>query len=205
MARYRGAVCRICRTQGEKLFLKGERCNTGKCSIVKTNYRPGQHGQNRQKHSEYAIRLREKQKLRKIYGILERQFRKYYEMASRQKGVTGERLLQLLETRLDNIVFRLGFTTSRAQARQLVNHGHVKVNDRKVDIPSFQVKIGHQIQIKSNSLETVKTYIAGDYSFIPSWLSCNKDELTGQLVALPARSDIPLAIKENLVIEFYSR
>ena len=136
---------------------------------------------------------------------MERQFRRYYDMASRQKGVTGEKLLQLLETRLDNVVFRLGFTKSRQQARQLVFHGHILVNGRKVDIPSFQVKIGTQIEIKSKSADTVKTYIAGDYSFVPSWLSCDKDELKGQVVAIPARNEIPTSIKENLVIEFYSR
>ena len=205
MARYTGPVCRICRAEGEKLFLKGDRCNTGKCAIVRRAYKPGEHGQSRVKMSEYAIRLREKQKLRKIYGIMEKQFRRYYDTASHQKGVTGERLLQLLETRLDNVVFRLGFAQSRVQARQLVLHGHVYVNGHKVNIASYHVTVESEIEVKAKSKDTVKDYIAAESPFVPAWLSSNRDELKGKVLNIPTREEIPVPVKENLVIEFYSR
>lgn len=206
MARYTDSVCRLCRAEGTKLFLKGERCNTGKCAIVRRSYRPGQHGQGRQKLSEYALRLREKQKLRRIYGVIETQFRRYYEVASSKKGVTGERMLQLLETRLDNVVYRLGFATSRAQARQVVRHGHVLVDGKRVDIPSAQVKPGNVISVREKTAEAVRNLqnLSGPV-LVPSWLSVNQDALSGQVLSLPRREEIDTSIQENLVIEFYAR
>lgn len=206
MARYIGPVCRICRGEGRKLFLKGERCNTGKCSVVRRSYKAGQHGQKRQKLSEYGIRLKEKQKLRKIYGILEKQFRRYYEMASRKKGVTGEKLLQLLETRLDNVVYKIGFASSRSQARQIVKHGHIKVNNRRVDIPSFLLKTGDKVQVSEKSQEFIRRLMENiSFTSVPSWVSIDKNELSCQILDLPKREEIGLDVQENLVIEFYSR
>ncbi len=208
MARYVGPVCRLCRVEGTKLFLKGERCNTNKCSVERRKYRPGQHGQTRQKVSEYGIRLKEKQKLRRIYGLLEDQFRSYYEKASRSKGVTGERLLQLLETRLDNVVYRMGFASSRAQARLLVTHGHVTVNGRRVNIPSYHIKGGQQISVKEGSRDFVKNVLTGfNGNVVPNWVAVDIGNLTGQILTIPVRDEIDTStlVKENLVVEFYSK
>lgn len=208
MARYSGAVCRLCRREGEKLFLKGERCYTNKCAIEKRLYAPGQHGQQKKKVSEYGIQLREKQKARRFYGVLESQFRKYFDMAARRKGVTGEVLLQILESRLDNVIYRLGFATSRPEARQLVRHGHFKVNDEKVNIPSFLVKVGDVIAVNKADKESAKfkaiDEIAGGKA-IPQWLELDRDNLTAKVIALPSREDIDLPIQEHLIVELYSK
>lgn len=206
MARYTEPVCRLCRAEGTKLFLKGERCNTGKCAVVRRAYRPGQHGQNRQKVSEYGVRLKEKQKMRRIYGVLEKQFHKYYENASRSKGVTGEAMLQQLELRLDNLVYRLGFAPSRAMARQVVRHGHVLVNGKRVDIPSAQIKAGATISIVEGSKDFVKNVReAMGPVIVPAWLNADHDNLTGTVLSVPNRSEIDTSVHENLVIEFYAR
>jgi small subunit ribosomal protein S4 len=206
MARHTGPVCRLCRAEGTKLFLKGEKCNTGKCPIVKRNQRPGQHGAARHKTSEYGLRLREKQKARRFYGVGEKQFVIYYELASRKQGVTGERLLQILETRLDNVIHRMGFAPSRPAARQMVGHGHVAVNGRRVDIPSFRVKIGDKVSVLEKSSEFVKASISRTpVTKSPSWLEVEADKLTGSIVAIPAREDIDSSIRENLIVEYYSR
>mgnify|MGYP001602519064 CR=1 FL=1 len=208
MARYTGSVCRQCRREGLKLFLKGERCYTDKCSIERRNYPPGQHGQARPKFSEYAVQLREKQKLRRMYGILERQFRRYFDMADRSKGVTGETLLQLLERRLDSVVYRIGFATSRAEARQLVKHGHFLVNGSKVDIPSFLVKKGDAVTVreKSRTIERLKESMElAQRRGVPEWLEVTLDAFAGQVKALPARSDLTMPINEQLVVELYSK
>jgi len=194
--------------EGTKLFLKGERCNTNKCSVERRRYRPGQHGQARQKVSEYGIRLKEKQKLRRIYGLLEDQFRGYYEKAANSKGVTGETLLQLLETRLDNVIYRLGFATSRAQARKFVTHGHVVVNGKRVDIASYHVKAGQTIAIKEGSRAFVKSAIeAFSGNVTPNWVATDMDKLSGQVLTVPVKDEIDTAgiVKENLVVEFYSK
>jgi small subunit ribosomal protein S4 len=208
LARYIGPVCRLCRVEGTKLFLKGERCNTNKCSVERRRYRPGQHGQARQKVSEYGIRLKEKQKLRRIYGLLEDQFRGYYEKAAVSKGVTGETLLQLLETRLDNVVYRLGFATSRAQARKFVTHGHVTVNGKRVDIASFHVKAGQVIAVKESSQKFVKAALEGfNGNVTPNWVATDLDKLSGQVLTVPVKEEIDTSglVKENLVVEFYSK
>jgi small subunit ribosomal protein S4 len=208
MARYTGASCRLCRREGQKLFLKGERCYTDKCAIARRQYAPGQHTQQRKKVSEYGIQLREKQKARRFYGILENQFRKYFEIASRKKGVTGENLLQILETRLDNIVYRLGLATSRPEARQLVKHGHYTVNGKKVDIPSYIVKEGDTIAVKekSKNLQKFKDIqeVTGS-KVVPQWLELDKDNLTGKVIALPLREDVDLPVEEHLIVELYSK
>ncbi len=208
MARYTDASCRLCRREGEKLFLKGERCYTNKCAISRRAYAPGQHGQQRKKMSEYGIQLREKQKARRFYGILESQFRKYFEMASSKKGITGENLLQILETRLDNAVYRLGLATSRPEARQLVNHAHFTVNGKKVNIPSFLVKVGDIISLTEKSRSSSKTKaiieIAGS-KVVPKWLEYDAENFTGKVVALPEREDIDLSVKEHLIVELYSK
>lgn len=208
MARYTDASCRLCRREGEKLFLKGERCYTNKCSVSKRMYAPGQHGQQKKKMSEYGIQLREKQKARRFYGILESQFRKYFEMAASSKGITGEVLLQILETRLDNAVYRLGLATSRPEARQLVRHGHFTVNGKKVNIPSYLLKVGEVISLREKSRNSPKisaiTEIAGS-KVIPKWLDYNAESFTGRVVALPAREDIDLLVKEHLIVELYSK
>jgi len=208
MARYTEAVCRLCRREGEKLFLKGERCYTDKCSISRRAYAPGQHGQARKKMSEYGIQLREKQKVRRFYGVLESQFSHYFEVAERRRGITGENLLQILETRLDNTVYRLGLATSRPEARQLVNHGHFTVNGKRVNIPSYLVKVGDVIAVadKSKSSPKVKSIndIAGG-KVIPKWLEFDSENLVGKVAALPAREDIDLPIKEHLIVELYSK
>jgi small subunit ribosomal protein S4 len=208
MARYTGASCRLCRREGQKLFLKGERCYTDKCAIGRRPYAPGQHTQQRKKISEYGIQLREKQKARRFYGVLESQFRKYFEIASRKKGVTGENLLQILETRLDNIVYRLGLATSRPEARQLVKHGHFTVNGKRVDIPSYIVKEGDTIEVKekSRNLQKFKEIqeVTGS-KVVPQWLEFNKDNLTGKVISLPLRDDVDLPVEEHLIVELYSK
>ena len=210
MARYTGPVCRLCRREGMKLFLKGERCYTEKCAIEKRNMPPGQHGKLRKaKIVGYGLQLREKQKVKRIYGVLENQFRRYFEMADRTRGITGETLLQLLERRLDNVIYRLGFAMSRRQARQFVRHGHVIVNGRKVNIPSFQVKIGDEVAVSEKSSNNV--HIQGAFQTSggrgrPGWLEIvNPDKLVGRVTALPRREDIDQNINEQLIVELYSK
>jgi small subunit ribosomal protein S4 len=208
VARYTGAVCRHCRREGLKLFLKGERCYTDKCAIERRNYPPGEHGQARPKFSEYSIQLREKQKLRRIYGVLEGQFRRYFGMADRSRGVTGETLLQLLERRLDNIVYRLGFATSRAEARQLVGHGHFRVNDRKVDVPSYLVKAGDVVSVRERSRKVTRIQEALELAQrrgVPEWLDVHAETFTGVVKSLPVRADLTMPINEKLVVELYSK
>lgn len=208
MARYKGPVCRLCRREGMKLFLKGDRCYSPKCAIDRRGYAPGQHGRMRRKMSEYGLQLREKQKARRIYGVLEKQFRDYYKEAVRQRGVTGEVLLRLLETRLDNVVYRMGFAVSRPQARQLVRYGHIEVNGKRVNIPSYQVKEKDVISVreKSRSLELFKEISEqGESKVVPDWLSVNHDTLTGEVVSLPTREDIDVPIQEHLIVELYSK
>ena len=209
MARYTGPVCRLCRREGQKLFLKGERCYTGKCAVSRRAYAPGQHGQARNKKaSEYGRQLRTKQYARRYYGVLEGQFHHYFEMAEKMPGVTGENLLRLLEPRLDNVVYRLGFATSRAEARQLVAHGHFTVNGRRVNIPSFLVKVGQVVAVceKSRQLDKMKTIIEANGSRpIPKWLDLNRDSLEAKVVAMPEREDIDLPIEETLIVELYSK
>jgi small subunit ribosomal protein S4 len=208
VARYIDAKCRLCRREGEKLFLKGARCVSSKCAIEKRNYPPGQHGQNRVKLSTYGQQLREKQKAKRIYGILERQFRRYFALADRYRGVTGTVLLQLLERRLDNIVYRLGLAASRAQARQLVRHGHFLVNGRRVDIPSYLVKPGEAIQVreKSRNLKVIVENIeeAAKRPLL-QWLEWNPETWTGRMLAIPSREDIPVTINEQRIVELYSK
>lgn len=209
MARYRGSVCRLCRRETEKLFLKGSRCYSDKCALERRNFPPGQHGFNvRRKISDYGVQLREKQKVKRIYGLLEKQFHAYYVKATRQKGVTGENLLAMLETRLDNVVYRLGFAPSRKSARQLVRHRHFTVNGRTVDIPSFIVKPGNVIKVrdKSKSLEIIHMALReSDRVVDMPWLRLNKANLEGELLEKPKRADIPLAVQEQLIVELYSK
>ena len=208
MARYTEAVCRQCRREGQKLFLKGDRCYTGKCAMECRSGNPGQHGQGRSKNSEYGLQLREKQKAKRYYGVLEKQFRSYFAMAEKRQGITGENLLAILETRLDNVVYRLGFAMSRAEARQLVTHGHFTVNGRKVNIPSFQVKPGMVISLteKGKSMQKVKENIE-DNAFrpAPKWIEYDKNNMTAKIVAVPARDDIDMPIEEHLIVELYSK
>ena len=209
MARYTGPVCRLCRREGMKLFLKGERCYTGKCAIDRRAYAPGQHGQARaKKPTEYGLQLREKQKARRMYGVMEKQFRHYFDEAARRKGVTGENLLTLLERRLDNVIFHLGFASSRAEARQLVNHGHFTINGKKVDIPSYSVRAGEIIAVKegSKSSPRMKQLLENLGSrTVPGWISLDANTAAGTIVALPTREDIQLPIQEHLIVEKYSR
>lgn len=209
MARYREAVCRLCRREGVKLFLKGQRCFTDKCEIEKRNFAPGQHGKSRRpKIVGYGLQLREKQKLRRLYGILETQFRNYFEKAAKRKGVTGENLLMMLEQRLDNAVYRLGFAASRAQARQLVRHGHIAVSGRKVNIPSFQVAPGQEIAVRERSRNLVGLQRALDLMggrSVPPWLGLNREALTGKVISLPKREDVNFPIQEQMVVELYSK
>ena len=209
MARNTGPVCRLCRREGQKLFLKGEKCYTEKCPIDRRNYPPGMHGQNRrQRVSEYGLHLREKQKLRRIYGVLERQFRRHYEEATRRKGVTGENLLIILESRLDNVVYRLGFAPSRPAARQLVMHGHFMVNGQKVDIPSYLVKAGDTIAVRerSRNLRLIKESVEGAKSRgVPEWLELDPEALSGRVKSLPSRDQIDVQVQEHLIVEHYSR
>ena len=207
MARYTEAVCRMCRREGQKLFLKGDRCYT-KCALENRSYPPGQHGQGRSKSSEYGQQLREKQKAKRYYGVLESQFRSYYEMAERRQGKTGENLLSILECRLDNVVYRLGFAMSRAEARQMVSHGHFTVNGRKVNIPSYQVKPGMVITLKESSrgLEKIKANIEANSSRpAPKWLEYDANNQIAKVVGAPARDDIDLPIEEHLIVELYSK
>ncbi|MGI5891214.1 MAG: 30S ribosomal protein S4 [Bacillota bacterium] len=208
MARYKGAVCRLCRREGMKLYLKGDRCYSDKCAVTTKAYAPGEHGQSRKKVSEYGIQLREKQKVRRIYGVLEKQFRNYFRKAEKQRGVTGENLLRLLESRLDNVVYRLGFASSRVDARQLVRHGHFTVNGKKVNIPSYLVKMGDVISVKEKSrtspkIEAIAAALTSRTA--PAWLEVDKENLVGKVIALPTREDIDLPIDEQLIIELYSR
>ena len=208
MARYRASVCRLCRREGLKLFLKGERCYTDKCAIERRNYPPGQHGQGRVKFSEYSLQLREKQKLKRMYRLLEGQFRHLFDKADRGKGITGESLMILLERRFDNMVYRLGFANSRAEARQLVRHGHFLVNDRKVDIPSALLKVGDVVTVRERSHKVVRIQEALELSQrrgVPEWLEVDRPNFTGRIRALPARSDLTMPINEKLVVELYSK
>ncbi|GAB6172257.1 30S ribosomal protein S4 [Paradesulfitobacterium aromaticivorans] len=209
MARYTGPVCRLCRREGMKLFLKGDRCYTNKCAIDRRQYAPGQHGQSRgKKPTEYGIQLREKQKARRIYGVLEGQFRTYFVEAARQKGMTGDNLLRLLERRLDNVAYRLGFAASRPEARQLVRHGHVTVNGKRVDIPSYLVRVGETISIKEeskNSPRIKENMEALGTRSVVKWLSLDANAAAGSVIALPSREDIQLPIQEHLIVEKYSR
>ncbi len=209
MARYIGPVCKLCRREGMKLFLKGERCYTDKCSYTRRPYPPGQHGQGRIKLSEYAVRLREKQKVRRIYGVLERQFRAYYFAATRRKGSTGEQMLGLLESRLDNVVHRMGFATTRAEARQLVKHNHVLINGKRVNIPSYSLRVGDKITIREESrkIGAVNAALANvDKRPMLSWLELDKENFSGVFKAAPVREELnEPAIREQLVVEYYSR
>lgn len=207
MARYTDSVCRQCRREGAKLFLKGDRCFGAKCAIVKRPTPPGQHGVSRKKQSQYGIQLREKQKARRAYGVLEGQFRGYFQQASRMKGVTGENLLTLLERRLDNVVYRLGMGDSRAHARQLVTHGHICVNGKKVNIPSFRVKLNDEITVRSGSqsMENMKQLREEGNRMVPKWLSLDHENLVGKVIAMPQRDDIDLTIEEHQIVELYSR
>ena len=208
MARYRASVCRLCRREGLKLFLMGERCYTDKCAIERRNYPPGQHGQGRVKFSEYSLQLREKQKLKRMYRLLEGQFRRLFDQADRSKGITGESLMILLERRFDNMVYRLGFANSRAEARQLVRHGHFLVNDRKIDIPSALLKVGDVITVRERSHKVARIQEALELSQrrgVPEWLEVDRPNFTGRIRALPARNDLTMPINEKLVVELYSK
>lgn len=208
MSRYTGPRCKICRREGTKLFLKGERCFTDRCALDRRNYGPGEHGQRRARISEYRVQLREKQKVRFNYGASETQFKRYYEIAKRKEGITGENLLLLLERRLDNIVYRMGFASSRPEARQLIGHGHIAVNGRKTDIPSFMVKEGDEIEIreKGKKIEFVKTALENaEQRGIPEWLEVDKDGMKGKVRTLPERDDLPMEVDETLIVEFYSK
>jgi small subunit ribosomal protein S4 len=206
MARDTSPQCKQCRREGMKLFLKGERCLTDKCGVERRAYPPGDHGRGRMKQSEYRLQLREKQKARRFYGVLENQFRTYYDKASRQSGVTGENLLRMLETRLDNVLVRLGFAASRRQARQLVGHGHWSVNGRRVDIPSYQVRPGDVIAVKAGTgAETVIRDATELISSVPAWLEADHDSLTAKVLRLPDRDEIVTPVQEQLIVELYSK
>lgn len=208
MARYTGSVCKLCRREGEKLFLKGERCYSDKCSVSRRNYVPGQHGKGRKKTSEYGLQLRMKQKARRYYGILEGQFRHYFDMAERKQGVTGENLLRILESRLDNVVYRLGWASSRAEARQLVVHGHFTVDGKNVDIPSYLLRAGEVVAIANKSKDSVKiksVLEANSGRPVPAWLDLNREALEAKVVNLPAREEIDAPVEEQLIVEFYSK
>ena len=208
MARYTGAVCKLCRREGKKLYLKGERCYTGKCAVERRAYAPGQHGQGRKKVSEYGLQLRAKQQAKRYYGIQESQFYKYFLMAERKQGVTGENLLRICESRLDNVVYLLGWANSRAEARQLVTHGHYKVNGNKVNIPSYLIKPGDEIAIKDKSKESDKikaTVEANASRPVPQWLDRNAEALTAKVLALPTREQIMVPVEEHLIVELYSK
>mgnify|MGYP000944430319 CR=1 FL=1 len=208
MAKYTGSVCRLCRREGTKLYLKGDRCYSDKCAISRRPSAPGQHGQRRKKVSEYGTQLREKQKARRIYGVLEKQFVRYYDRAERMKGITGENLLQFLERRLDNVVYRLGFASSRAQARQFVLHGHITINGNRVDIPSYLVNVGDVVAVKDKTATNVEYFKAlreGTNKVVVPWLQVDYEKLEGTVSALPAREDIDVPIQEHLIVELYSR
>src|SRR5512133_2491924 len=206
MARDTGAQCKQCRREGQKLFLKGERCLTDKCGVERRAYPPGDHGRGRQKQSEYRVQLREKQKAKRYYGVLEKQFARYYDRASRQEGITGENLLTLLERRFDNVLVRLGFAASRRQARQLVRHGHWSVNGRRVDIPSYHVRPGDVIAVKAGTgAETVIRDATELISSVPAWLGADHDSLPAKVLRLPARDEIVTPVQEQLIVELYSK
>jgi small subunit ribosomal protein S4 len=208
MARYTGPVCKLCRREGYKLFLKGERCYTKKCAFDRRSYAPGQHGQGRKKVSEYGRQLRTKQQARRYYGVLEGQFRHYFDMANKMQGVKGENLLRLLESRLDNVIYRLGLASSRNQARQLVTHGHFSVNGRKVNIPSFLVKPGQVVAVRDSSRNNnaIKTLVEINAARpVPKWLEMDREKLQAKIVALPGREEIDLPIEETLIVELYSK
>jgi small subunit ribosomal protein S4 len=208
LARYTGSVCRLCRRENLKLFLKGERCYTDKCAIERRNYPPGQHGQGRPKFSEYSIQLREKQKVKRMYGLLEKQFRRTFAEAARSRGITGETLLVLLERRLDNVTYRLGFAGSRAEARTLVRHGHITVNSKKVNIPSYTVRVGDVVAVKEPSRQITRVLSALEGSQrrgVPDWAEVDRDACSGRIKLLPSRSDITMPINEKLIVELYSK
>lgn len=208
MSRYTGPVCKQCRREGKKLFLKGDRCYTGKCAIERRSYAPGQHGQNRSKNSEYGLQLRAKQQARRYYGVQEGQFHKYFLMAERKAGMTGENLLKICESRLDNVVYTLGWASSRAEARQLVTHAHYEVNGKKVDIPSYLLKAGDVVSIKAKSRDSVKIKAvleANGSRPVPTWLDVDKENLSAKVVALPEREQIGAPVEEHLIVEFYSK
>ena len=206
MARYTDANCKLCRREGQKLFLKGDRCYSSKCAIERRNYAPGQHGQARKNQSEDGLQLREKQKAKRFYGMQETQFRNLFEKAAKKPGMTGENLLVLLETRLDNVVFRLGFASSRKEARQLVTHGHFTVNGKKADIPSMEVKAGDVIKVKEKSQSSPKFKEVKEMSItVPSWMSVDVEKLEGKVITLPKREDIDTPIAEHLIVELYSK
>ena len=208
MARYTGAVCRLCRREGQKLFLKGDRCYSEKCSVALRGYAPGQHGQGRKKSSEYGMQLRAKQTARRFYGVQENQFHHYFEIAERKQGITGDNLLRILESRLDNVVYRAGFASSRAEARQLVGHGHFEVNGKRVDIASYLLKAGDVVSIceKSRSSEKIKAVVeANSARPVPQWIDVNRDQLTAKVIALPTRDQIEAPVEEQLIVEFYSK
>jgi small subunit ribosomal protein S4 len=208
LARYTESVCRLCRRENLKLFLKGERCYTDKCAIERRNYPPGQHGQGRPKFSEYSIQLREKQKVKRIYGLVESQFRRTFDQASRIKGITGETLLVFLERRLDNVTYRLGFASSRAEARLLVRHGHILINSKRVNIPSYQVRVGDVISVKEQSRQMGRILTAMEGAQrrgVPEWAELDRDNCSGRIKILPTRSDITMPINEKLIVELYSK
>jgi len=216
MARTIGPVCKLCRREGEKLFLKGARCLSPKCAIERRGYAPGQHGRTAQfkrgrgRSTDYLLQLREKQKARRIYGVMERQFRRYFSIALRSKGLTGAMLLQMLESRLDNVVYRLGLATSRGQARQLVQHGHVDVNGHRLDAPSYMVKAGDVISVRPSSrrrgyFKTLAQELEDRQASVPRWLSVDPSQLAGRVLALPSREDIDIKLNERLIVEYYSR
>ena len=208
MARYTGAVCRLCRREGQKLFLKGERCYSEKCSVGIRGYAPGQHGQGRKKSSEYGLQLRAKQTARRFYGVQENQFHHYFEIAERKQGITGDNLLRILESRLDNVVYRVGFASSRAEARQLVGHGHYEVNGKRVDIASYLVKPGDVISVceKSRGSEKIKAVLeANGARPVPQWIDVDRDKLEAKIISLPTREQIEAPVDEQLIVEFYSK
>jgi len=208
LARYTESVCRLCRRENLKLFLKGERCYTDKCAIERRNYPPGEHGQGRPKFSEYSIQLREKQKVKRIYRLMESQFRRTFDQASRIKGITGETLLVFLERRLDNVTYRLGFASSRAEARLLVRHGHILVNGKRLNIPSYQVRVGDVISVKEQSRQMARILTAMEgvqRRGVPDWAELDRDNCSGRIKILPARRDITMPINEKLIVELYSK
>lgn len=208
MARYIGAVCRICRREGEKLFIKGDRCYTEKCAIERRKYPPGQHGQGFKKLSDYGVQLREKQKVRKMYGLLEKQFRRYFYDADRAKGITGEVLLQLIESRLDTIVFRMGFAPNRRRARQLIGHGHILVNGKKVNLPSYSIKQGDLVEVKEASrdmAEIADGISKSEHRGLPGWVEVDIAHFQGKVLHIPSRDEIQLPVQEQLIVELYSK
>jgi small subunit ribosomal protein S4 len=208
VARYIGAVCRICRREGDKLFLKGDRCYTEKCAVERRKYPPGQHGQSHKKISDYGFQLREKQKVRKTYGLQEKQFRRYFANAESKKGVTGEVLFQLIESRLDSVVYRMGFAPNRRRARQMVSHGHIYVNGKKVNIPSYTVSVGDVIEVRESSREipeVIDSIARSEHRGIPAWVEVDTANLKGKFLRIPSRDEIQLPVQEQLIVELYSK